>query len=359
MSSLLAYCRSGYETDLAKELTEKAIALNCMGYPRFLPGQGYVKYICYNAADADTLGKKLAVSDTIFARQMFVVTDHLEQLDKADRLGPVLAAIKANDNPAMKNGILYVDHADTDDGKALAKLCRKFAVVLRQSLRKNHCLTYKEQPHGRAIHVFFTDFDTCQVGYSYPGCRSNHANGIYRLKFPTGAPSRSTLKLEEAILTMLTEQERDEVLRAGSRAVDLGACPGGWTYQLVRRGMYVEAIDNGEIDASLMASGQVEHFAADGFTYQPQMGRVELLVCDMIEQPNRVAKLMGDWLVHRLAEHAIFNLKLPMKKRFETVSEAIALLQERLDKLDHEFVTCFKHLYHNRDEITVTVVRKV
>ncbi len=359
MASVLAYCRAGYEADLGKELTEKATLLNCYGYPVFSPGQGYVEYMCHQAKDADRLGRKLAVAQTIFARQLFVVTDTFEALDKTDRLGPVLDAVKMHDNPDMKNGMLFVDHADTDEGKDLAKLCRKFSVVLRQALRKHFCLTYKEKPDSRGIHVFFIDFDKCKVGYSYPDVRSAHANGIYRLKFPTGAPSRSTLKLEEAILTMLTDDQRAQIFRAGARAVDLGACPGGWTFQLVKRGMHVEAIDNGAIDDDLMATGQVEHFAADGFTYRPQMGRVDLLVCDMIEQPDRVAKLMGDWLVKKWTDHAVFNLKLPMKKRFETVTEAIASLKARLEKLDDKFVMHLRHLYHDRDEITVTIVREM
>ena len=100
---------------------------------------------------------------------------------------------------------------------------------------------------------------------------------------------------------MLSAKQQEQVLRTGGRAVDLGACPGGWTYQLVKRGMYVEAIDNGLVADSLMQTGLVEHHAADGFTYKPQFGRVDLLVCDMIEQPDRVAKLMGDWLVKHWA----------------------------------------------------------
>lgn len=51
--------------------------------------------------------------------------------------------------------------------------------------------------------------------------------GIPRLKFPTDAPSRSTLKLEEAFFVFLTEKEREARLSHGMTAVDLGACPGG------------------------------------------------------------------------------------------------------------------------------------
>ncbi|AXR06127.1 23S rRNA (cytidine(2498)-2'-O)-methyltransferase RlmM [Salinimonas sediminis] len=358
MASLLGYCRAGYEADLANELSARAAQLQCYGYPKFVRGQGYVEFDCYNPADADKLGQRLAVADTVFARQLVVVTSTLDDLPREDRLSPVLQEIIDHDDSAMVNGLLLVEHADTDEGKELAKFCRKFAVVLRQGLRKGNCLTYKEKPQGRGVHVFFTQFDRCLVGYSYPDCRSAYANGIYRLKFPSAAPSRSTLKLEEAILTMLTPAQQQQVFREGGRAVDLGACPGGWTYQLVHRQMYVEAIDNGLIDEKLMASGLVEHFAADGFTYRPQFGRVDLLVCDMIEQPDRVARLMGDWLVNRWAEHAIFNLKLPMKKRYETVTQAMADLTARLQKLDDSFVIRLRHLYHDRDEITVSILRE-
>ncbi len=58
-------------------------------------------------------------------------------------------------------------------------------------------------------------------------------------------PSRSTLKLEEAFHVFIPADEWDERLANGMYAVDLGACPGGWTYQLVKRNMWVSSVDNG------------------------------------------------------------------------------------------------------------------
>ncbi len=37
----------------------------------------------------------------------------------------------------------------------------------------------------------------------------------------------------------------DERLAGGMYAVDLGACPGGWTYQLVKRNILGLLVDNG------------------------------------------------------------------------------------------------------------------
>jgi len=134
------------------------------------------------------------------------------------------------------------------------------------------------------------------------------------------ASSRSTLKLAEALFTLLSEEERTSHLRAGLRAVDLGAAPGGWTYH---RGLNVTAVDNGPMAASVMATGMVEHVRADGFTWRPRRP-VEWLVCDMVEQPSRVAALVADWIGSGRCRRSIFNLKLPMKKRLAEIEKCRA-----------------------------------
>ena len=230
--------------------------------------------------------------------------------------------------------------------------------VKAQALRAKELLTRKEQLNLAALHVFFTSGEACYVGVSQAKMRSPFENGICRLKFPPKAPSRSTLKLEEALLTMLSARQRGAICRAGARAVDLGACPGGWTYQLVSRDMHVEAVDNGKMADDLMATGLVDYRAEDGFKYRPQMGHVELLVCDMIEKPDRVAVLMANWLTRNWATHAIFNLKLPMKRRYETVRAAIEAVGSQLASANINASMVIRHLYHNRDEVTVAVIRK-
>ncbi|MCW8090662.1 23S rRNA (cytidine(2498)-2'-O)-methyltransferase RlmM [Alteromonas sp. ASW11-130] len=355
MTSVIAYCRSGYEADTAKELSERTAKLNVYGYPVFKPNQGYVEFTFYEPLKESFCTSEFNIKDTVFARQLIWLFAQLPELDATDRIAPILDEVSRHSH---KFGAVWVEYPDTDTGKGLAKFCRKFAVPLRQALRKKQHLSKQENLKLPVLHVFFTDFNICKLAVSYPRTRSPFELGVCRLKFPSAAPSRSTLKLEEAIITMLDEQQRKTVFRAGARAVDLGACPGGWTYQLVTREMYVEAVDNGTIDDKLMATGQVVHFAADGFAYKPQHQKVDLLVCDMIEQPDRVAKLMGDWLVTGRSLHAIFNLKLPMKQRYETVSAALLSLKARLAKLNDTFIVTARHLYHDRDEVTVVVIRQ-
>lgn len=101
-------------------------------------------------------------------------------------------------------------------------------------------------------------------------------------------------------------------------AVDLGAAPGGWTWQLVKRGLAVTAVDNGSMASVLPESGLVEHCRVDGFRYRPPKP-VDWLVCDIVEQPSRIATQVGRWLAEGDCRYAIFNLKLPMQKRYEEV----------------------------------------
>ena len=162
------------------------------------------------------------------------------------------------------------------------------------------------------------------------------------------APSRSTLKLEEAFLALLTDAERERSLVRGMRAVDLGAAPGGWTWQLVRRGIAVVAVDNGPMDATLMDSGIVTHLREDGFRFVPERP-VDWLVCDMVEQPQRVATLMSDWLADGRTARALFNLKLPMKQRWRAVDDCLGSMRARLPGVTLRA----KQLYHDRDEVTV------
>lgn len=174
------------------------------------------------------------------------------------------------------------------------------------------------------------------------------------MKFPREAPSRSTLKLEEAWHVFVPREAWPTRLGDGMQAADLGAAPGGWTYQLVRKGMYVYAIDNGPMDDALMASGQVEHLREDGFVWQPPM-RLDWLVCDIVDKPMRVIDMVERWLVAPWCHEAIFNLKLPMKKRWDEVSRCLERLASSLDQAGIRARIRCRHLYHDREEVTVHV----
>lgn len=350
MPGLALYCRTGFEKDLANEIQDKAGKLQIFGYPETSHNSGLVMFHCHQNNQADVLARTLALNKLIFARQHFAWFERLTDMDVNDRISPIIQASLA----FPQCGELRVEHGDSTEGREISKFCRKFTVPLRQALKNKGRLDLQENPDKPVMHVYFCDNNNAVLGYSYRENNSAHSLGILRLKFPHAAPSRSTLKLEEAFEQFIPKNEHSVRLRGGLHAVDLGACPGGWTYQLVKRGMFVEAVDNGAMDETLMASGQVKYCAQDGFKFQPKKNNVYWLVCDMIEQPQRVAKLMATWVATGRCQEAIFNLKLPMKKRYESVQQALAIVDDSLAQ--HQagpYDLQVKHLYHDREEVTV------
>jgi 23S rRNA (cytidine2498-2'-O)-methyltransferase len=138
-------------------------------------------------------------------------------------------------------------------------------------------------------------------------------------------------------------------------AVDLGASPGGWSWQLVQRGLMVLAVDNGPMDAALLDSGQVKHRRDDGFHYRPAEP-VDWMVCDMVESPSKIARLAAKWFNEGWCRESIFNLKLPMKKRWEEVERCRGIIDEALG--GGGYYLRFKQLYHDREEITAYLARR-
>ncbi|MBP2168088.1 23S rRNA (cytidine2498-2'-O)-methyltransferase [Erwinia toletana] len=354
MNKVLLYCRQGFEKECAAEITAKATQREVFGFARVKDDSGYVLFECYQREDADKLIRELPFSELIFARQMIVVGELLRDLPPEDRITPVVGMLTG---AIEKAGDLRVEVPDTNESKELLKFCRKFTVPLRARLRSENILLNYESPKRPVVHVFFIAPGCCYVGYSYSDNNSTFFMGIPRLKFPSDAPSRSTLKLEEAFHVFIPADEWDERLGSGMYAVDLGACPGGWTYQLVQRSMMVDAIDNGPMAPSLMDTGQVTHHREDGFKYRPTRTNISWVVCDMVEKPVRVANLMADWLVNGWCREAIFNLKLPMKKRYEEVSQNLAMIEEKLKANGINAQIHARQLYHDREEVTVHIRR--
>ncbi|MGZ5104450.1 MAG: 23S rRNA (cytidine(2498)-2'-O)-methyltransferase RlmM, partial [Usitatibacter sp.] len=151
------------------------------------------------------------------------------------------------------------------------------------------------------------------------------------------------------------EETRAKRLAPGMTAVDLGAAPGGWTWQLVHRGLMVVAVDNAAMDPALLETGQVKHRRDDGFHYRPSEP-ADWMACDMVESPSRIARLAASWVAQEWCGQSIFNLKLPMKKRWEEVERCRAIIDEALGGAG--YYLRMKQLYHDREEVTAYLARR-
>ena len=344
IDGLLCYCRAGCEPELAAELTERAAQAGFAGYARTERNSGYVIFVC---EDADELSRALPWSTLVFARQKLRLFADLQALDPRDRITPIQSALPDD----IRFGELVMEHPDSDAGKPMSGLARSLGNALRPALRKAGTLTRDDNPRLLRLHACMLDGDHALLASGDPEDSAPWPLGIPRLRMHADAPSRSALKLEEALLVLLDDEERKRLLRDGMRAADLGAAPGGWTWVLMRQGLRVQSIDNGPLRQHVLDSGLVEHLRADGFNWQPQQP-LDWMVCDMVEQPRRVAERMASWLREGWCRHAVFNLKLPMKKRWQETRLCLDLFAQQAGR---PLTIRAKQLYHDREEITVFV----
>ena len=342
IDGLLAYCRQGFEPELAAELTDRATETGFAGYARTERDSGHVVFFCEDGAALD---RALPFSSLIFARQKLHLLAELRGLAPQDRIAPMLDVLQGQ----TRFGELVMEHPDSSAGKPLAGLARSLGNALRPALRKAGLLSVKDNPSLPRLHICLLSGDHALLARSHAADSAPWPLGIPRLKMHKDAPSRSALKLEEALLVLLDAEERQRLLKEGMVGADLGAAPGGWTWVLTRHGIHVTAIDNGPLRPHVMETGLVQHLRADGFSWHPPKP-LDWMVCDMVEQPRRVAERMATWLREGWCRQAIFNLKLPMKKRWQ---ETLLCLDLFAQQAGNPLVIRAKQLYHDREEITV------
>lgn len=346
-------CRPGFEKECAGEIMEQASKHQFPAYVQTNEQSGYVSLISSNSEQLESAGTSKLITEInflslIFARQWFAADKSVVTLPENNRLPEILNTVN---NLQQTYYDIELDYADTNEGKSLSKFCKQFRPHLIGALKKNRLLS----PHASwRLHLFFTDSLHVTIGIAPVDNSADNIMGIPRLKMPGAAPSRSTLKLDEAIQWFLPVTQQARLFKSGMTAVDLGAAPGGWTWQLVQRGCLVTAIDNGPMQEELMKTGMVDHLKTDAFTYAPEK-KVDWLVCDMAERPLHVSRLIARWFTSNQCSNAIFNLKLPMKKRFTSVQECINLIEQKLLQANISHTIQAKQLYHDREEITVCI----
>jgi len=352
-TGILVQCRPGFEPDASLELQAAARAARVEGSITEAINSGFALFQLSVPAPRDELRRRLDLSRLVFSRQGFQLVGSLEDLPEKDRLSPLMSAITAL---GERFSALLLETPDTNDGKQQSGFLRRFGPLLEDALGKAGLLR-SDSPHLPRLHVFLADSRRALLGLSLASEGSAWPMGIPRLRMPKEAPSRSTLKLAEAIMGLLTADEQKATLRPGLLAVDLGASPGGWTWQLVSRGLRVTAIDNGPMAPSVAATGLLEHLRVDGFAWKPRKP-VEWMVCDMVEQPSRIAPLMAEWVASGRCRRSIFNLKLPMKRRYDEIERCRALIDQRMRAGNIKYILRIKHLYHDREEVTCYLTRR-
>src|SRR5690554_320823 len=356
MQQVMLVCRPGFEAEAGQELTDQAALRGVFGYFQPVRNSGLVRFTIGSEESPEQLMGRLPLDELVFVRDWFIILGDCV-LPAQDRVGAVVEFLRDQNWDGAACARVEVRLPENNEDRDLGNFSRKWVAPLSKGLRGAGLLQQSADAQARErLEILLADFGTAVVGYSLAGNRSPFPGGVPRLRLPASAPSRSALKLEEAWKVFLPEDRWLDYLGGGKKAVDLGAAPGGWTWQLVNQGMMVTAVDNGPMNPDLMASGHVEHIEADGYAWRPKRA-VDWMVCDIVDKPRRTARMAVDWLADRLCRYTVFNLKLPMKKRYD---EWLVCQDILVRGLEEAGLTCHvraRHLYHDREEITCFIER--
>ena len=149
----------------------------------------------------------------------------------------------------------------------------------------------------------------------------------------TEPPSRAYLKLWE-IFTLC-----DTFPLANDTAIDLGACPGGWTWVMAKHNVNVLAVDKAEIDVSIQKMPHVTYLNQSGFSLLPKdYPNTTWLLSDMACYPTRLYELAQKWLEKSTVKNFIFTLKLQGEENLEQID-----LFRQIENSSIIHLSCNKH----------------
>jgi 23S rRNA (cytidine2498-2'-O)-methyltransferase len=339
---VLLTCQNGYEPLLACELAERHGAIAMEKGPGWvllaapaLPGRLVPEIAFAHLALAEPVEVR-GDSVNALASQL---AEHFQASVRGERIDAPWPSVWQG--PAEQVGL----------GRRISSVEAAFGELLKKKLSRVAKLAVPELPRGagrqRGWFVFFTDFNRALVA------REAISNGQRRMADDERAPSRSYLKVEEAYAVLGAEP------RPGESVCDLGAAPGGWSFSAAKRGAHVVAVDNGPLKGGALDHPQIEHRREDAFGFRPTASEVrspegakyDWLFCDLVEEPRHVLRdIVEPWLAGRWCRRFVVNLK------FGRV-DPVGLLGE-LRAADSPFTrhaadSQIRHLYHDREELTV------
>ncbi len=306
-----------------------------------------IKWLNYGTAvvevDCDFERFSQICNKTIFIRHIFPVLFEYDVKTAIKDIKKDLAedCLNIKEIEGKTVGVQGYSIVDNDYFKKL-----DFVNVVDEYFEENSFKVNKKE--AQYVVSFVMAKDTIYVGGSLVKYNlSNWILGYVRYKKEKDLISRASLKLEEAFETF-------NIPNSYSRAVDLGASPGGWTKVLADRGMKVYAVDPAKLDDRLKGYKKVKFFnmlsqefvstVKDEFDFI--VNDMKMDVVKSAEITCELAKVMEDGAL------GIMTFKLPEKKQKGKILDGIRALSKEYE------VIKVKQLFHNRQEVTVLFKKK-
>ncbi|MBP7065376.1 SAM-dependent methyltransferase [Ferrovibrio sp.] len=175
-----------------------------------------------------------------------------------------------------------------------------------------------------------------------PACSSPLPHGEWQfIEDREGPPSRAYLKLWEA-LSRFALLHDGAMPQPGEACLDLGACPGGWTWVLANLGASVGAVDKAPLAPQVAAMPGVTWRQGSAFALDPRHEpAVDWLCSDVICYPARLLALVQRWIAAGKARRMVCTLKFQGETDHATAAAFAAIPGSHL-----------LHLHHNKHELT-------
>lgn len=149
-------------------------------------------------------------------------------------------------------------------------------------------------------------------------------------------PTRAYLKLWE-LFTLLEVRPQP-----GELCLDLGSCPGGWSWVLAEFGARVFSVDKAPLAEHIAIHPNINWCAGSAFALDPRhAGKVDWLFSDVICYPERLLEMVRRWLEFGECRNFVCTVKLQGENYMEVVREFAAIPGSRI-----------LHLSANKHELT-------
>ncbi len=260
--------------------------------------------------------------------------------------------------PELSNGTRWTLHAFTADASGADSAQKRITGIARELLIlaaadfPGALGGYRETANAvgegveRVLQLALTDAGLWGALVNARDLSDPFPGGAHRMKPAPGAPSRSYLKIAEA-LDLFGESPSP-----GQRVIDLGAAPGGWSYAFIDKGCDVIAVDRGSIRIRGLDDlpGRLTHLREDGLRYRPPESwlPVDWLLSDMLIPPGVTLGLLRKWLERNWMRRFIVNIKLPQRNPYVALEPIKRFLEDALGP-----EAGLRQLYHDRREVTV------
>ncbi|MCB0348916.1 MAG: hypothetical protein KDD37_08765 [Bdellovibrionales bacterium] len=152
----------------------------------------------------------------------------------------------------------------------------------------------------------------------------------------TSPPSRAYLKLWETFTCHISPPTNNDIV------MDLGACPGGWTWVLKNHASKVISVDKAPLDKKILAASNVTYLAQDAFKLRKEdVPEVSWLLSDIACYPEKLLELVQYWMTADTIKTFVCTVKLQDKFNPSLVEDFQKIPNSKLF-----------HLYQNKNELT-------